>query len=211
MADHPETFQAFHHYIHGIRAHRPHWFQMYPVKERLISGLKSDGDSSVFVDIGGSTGQGLEDLRVAVPEFSGRLVLQERLDVIKTAKALGRDSRIELQPHDFFEEQPIKGARAYFMRSVLHDWNDEAARKILLRLKEVMEPGYSKILLSDNVVGNQHADWQHLALDLHMMAVASSHERTESEWQELIGSCGLRIVGIYSKGKGNESLIEVEI
>ncbi|KAG6354382.1 hypothetical protein INS49_004399 [Diaporthe citri] len=37
----------------------------------------------------------------------------------------GKDSRVELQVHDFFTPQPVKGARAYFTRSVLHDWPDE--------------------------------------------------------------------------------------
>jgi hypothetical protein len=44
-----------------------------------------------------------------------------------------------------------------------------------------------------------------------MMALASSQERTESEWYRLIESCGLKIAGIYNKGEGNEGLIEVVI
>lgn len=28
-------------------------------------------------------------------------------------------ARVQLQPHDFFEEQPVKGAGAYFLRCVL--------------------------------------------------------------------------------------------
>jgi hypothetical protein len=42
-----------------------------------------------------------------------------------------------------------------------------------------------------------------------MMAQASSQERTEREWYELIESVGLKIAGIYNKGQGNEGLIEV--
>jgi hypothetical protein len=43
-----------------------------------------------------------------------------------------------------------------------------------------------------------------------MMAQASSQERTETEWYKLIEACdGLKIVGIYNKGQGNEGLIEV--
>jgi hypothetical protein len=42
-----------------------------------------------------------------------------------------------------------------------------------------------------------------------MMALASAQERTESEWRDLIESCGLKISGIYNKGQGNEGLIEV--
>ena len=42
-----------------------------------------------------------------------------------------------------------------------------------------------------------------------MMALASAQERTESEWRDLIDSCGLKVAGIYNMGEGNEGLIEV--
>jgi hypothetical protein len=50
-----------------------------------------------------------------------------------------------------------------------------------------------------------------MSLDLHMMALPASQERTEMEWYKLIESCGLKIAGIYNKGQGNEGLIEVVI
>lgn len=126
---------------------------MYPVQSRLVEGLKPNGDASVLVDISGGTGQILQDFRNDVPQYTGRLVLQEIPEVVAAAteKGVGADGRIELQVHDFFTPQPIRGARTYFMRSVLHDWPDEQCRKILAQLKNAMEPGYSKILISDCV------------------------------------------------------------
>ncbi|CAI6334215.1 unnamed protein product [Periconia digitata] len=211
LTAHPEIFQAFHGYVHALRTHRPSWTEMYPVQERLVQGLKTEGDASALIDLGGGVGQTLQDFTKAVPEYNGRLVLQELPEVIgaATAMGVGADNRIELQAYDFFTPQPIKGARAYFMRSVLHDWPDELCRKILANIKDAMEPGYSKILISDCVLADQGASWQHLSLDLYMMAQASSQERTEKEWHKLIESCGLKIAGIYNKGDGNEGLIEV--
>jgi hypothetical protein len=153
LTAHPEVFGAFHGYVHTLRTHLPAWTDMYPVKERLVEGLKTEGDASALVDLGGGVGQTLQDFSKAVPEFTGRLVLQELGEVIgaATAMGVGEDKRIELQVYDFFTPQPIKGARAYFMRSVLHDWPDEQCRKILANVKEAMEPGYSRILISDCV------------------------------------------------------------
>lgn len=154
LTQHPEVFQAFHGYIHALRIHRPSWTEMYPVQEHLISGLKTEpGDASAFVDVGGGTGQILQDFHAAVPEYTGRLVLQEQAPVIQAAEAggLGQSRRIELQVHDFFTPQPIKGARAYLFRSVLHDWPDEQCRTILGHIKDAMVPGYSRILISDFV------------------------------------------------------------
>ncbi|KAF2269718.1 S-adenosyl-L-methionine-dependent methyltransferase [Lojkania enalia] len=194
--DGPSTF---HQYAYILRKHRPSWIEMYPVQNRLVEGLK-DSDTSALVDIGGGTGQILQDFRS-----------RELPEVIAAAKdtGVGEDLRIELQVHDFFTPQPIKGARAYFMRSVLHDWADEQCRTIIGHLKDAMEPGYSKILINDCVIADEHAAWQHVSLDLFMMALASAQERTELEWWKLIESCGLNITGIYNKGQGNEGLIEV--
>lgn len=127
---------------------------MYPVQERLVDGLRAEGDASAFVDIGGGTGQVLQDFRAGVPQYTGRLVLQELAGVVAVAEGAGvgaGGSGIELQVHDFFTPQPIRGARAYFMRSVLHDWPDEQCRTILEHLRDAMEPDYSRILISDCV------------------------------------------------------------
>ncbi|KAK8069583.1 hypothetical protein PG994_006199 [Apiospora phragmitis] len=155
LTEHPEVFEAFHNYIHTLRQHRPSWTDMYPPQSRLVEGLKPHGDASAFVDVGSSIGQILQDSRTAVPQCTGRLVLQELPEVITAAteKCVGADGRIELQAHDFFTPQPVKGARAYFMRTVLHDWPDEQCRKILTQLKDAMEPGYSRILISDCATG----------------------------------------------------------
>lgn len=59
------------------------------------------------------------------------------------------------------------------------------------------------------MLADEQAAWQHLSLDLMMMAQVSSQERTEQKWRDLIESCGLKIAGIYNKGQGNEGLIEV--
>ncbi|RYP75358.1 hypothetical protein DL771_002454 [Monosporascus sp. 5C6A] len=201
LSEHPELFQAFHRYVHGLRTHLPSWSEMYPVQERLVDGLKT-GEASALIDIGGGTGQILQDFRANVPQYTGRLVLQEVPDVIAAATAMGVGKDIELQVHDFFKPQPIKGARAYFMRSVLHDWPDEQCRQILGHLKDAMEPGYSRILISDCVVADEQAAWQHISLDLFMMAQVSAQERTEREWYALIESCGLKVAGIYNKGGG---------
>ncbi|KAI1172105.1 S-adenosyl-L-methionine-dependent methyltransferase [Nemania sp. FL0916] len=209
LAERPENFRAFHAYVHALRLHRPSWSDMYSVQDNLIDGLILEGSASAFVDIGGGTGQVLQDFHEHVPRYPGRLVLQEIPEVIGAAKGLGvAESGIELQVHDFFTPQPIKGARAYFMRSVLHDWPDDQCRKILGHLKDTMTPGYSKILISDCVVADQGASWQHVALDLFMMAQVSAQERTESEWRKLIEGCGLKVKGVYTKGEGNEGLIE---
>ena len=78
-------------------------------------------------------------------------------------------------------------------------------------LKDAMEPGYSKILINENIVLEVGTPWQVTCLDWTMMAMAASAERTEVQWRELIRSVGLRVSGIWMKHPAYESLIEVEL
>ena len=78
-------------------------------------------------------------------------------------------------------------ARAYYMRYILHDWPDAECRTILGHLKDAMEPGYSKILIHERAVADREASRQPTALDIHMLALFSTQERTEREWRALLG------------------------
>lgn len=51
------------------------------------------------------------------------------------------------------------------------------------------------------------------ALDILMMAMFTSKERTETDWRELMTSVGLRVVKIWNFNyeEGLPSLIEVEL
>jgi len=105
------------------------------------------------------------------------------------------------------------GARAYYLHSVLHDWPDSVCISILKQLAAAMKPGYSKVLINENIIPDTGADWQATALDMMMITLFSSKERTKSNWYELLESpeIGLKIVGIWSVRNGVESLIECEL
>jgi hypothetical protein len=97
------------------------------------------------------------------------------------------------------------------MHSCLHDWPDSVCNDILARLKEAMKPGYSRLLINENVIPDKGAWWETSALDMVMLTLFCSKERTEADWYNLIEKmAGLKIVKIWSIGKGVESLIEVE-
>ena len=106
----------------------------------------------------------------------------------------------------------LTGARAYYLHSILHDWPDEICVKIIDRVKEAMKPGYSKLLINENVLTGTGASWEATSLDLLMMTLFSSKERSETDWKELlVGKCGLKICKIWYGGSGVESVIECEL
>jgi hypothetical protein len=97
------------------------------------------------------------------------------------------------------------------MHSVLHDWPNEKCHVILSNLAKAMTPGYSKILINENVIPYTDADWQTTSLDIIMMSIFASQERTERQWHALVEGAGLKIVKIFTAEKGVESLIECEL
>lgn len=52
-----------------------------------------------------------------IDQPKGRLILQDTEQILNTTDNL--PSRIEQIPHDFFQPQPIKGARAYYFHRVV--------------------------------------------------------------------------------------------
>ena len=73
-----------------------------------------------------------------------------------------------------------------------------------------MQPGYSKVLVNENVIPDTGAYWETTSLDLIMMEIGSG-ERTENQWRALLESAGLKIVKIWTAQRGVESLIECEL
>ena len=97
------------------------------------------------------------------------------------------------------------------MHTCLHDWPDTKCREIFESLRPAMVKGYSKLLINENVIPNKGAHWVSTGLDILMMTVFSSGERTEQAWNVLLESAGLKVVKIWTYEPGTESLIEVEL
>lgn len=74
-----------------------------------------------------------------------------------------------------------------------------------------MIPGYSKLLINENVVPNTGAHWQATALDMIMMVDLAAKERTEKQWYQVIEPVGLKIIKIWTPLDSAESLIECEL
>ncbi|EFX00449.1 hydroxyindole O-methyltransferase [Grosmannia clavigera kw1407] len=211
LHSHPPYGIQFNNHMGGYRQGRPSWMDdgFYPVKERLVDGADTSPEAAFIVDIGGSLGHDIRELHRKNGSLPGRLILQDLPVVIGQITDL--DSRIERMEHDFHLEQPVKGARAYYMHSVLHDWPDEVCGKILGRIKEAMKPGYSRLLVNENVIPPVKASWEATALDIMMLTLLSSRERTEADWHHVLEDIGgLKITKIWTAANGVESIIECE-
>ncbi|KAL5411980.1 hypothetical protein PMIN06_009449 [Paraphaeosphaeria minitans] len=206
---HPPLSEQFHSHMGGYRLGRPSWMDpgCYPVEERLLEGL-TEVDDILLVDIGGSLGHDLQEFATKYPDEPGRLVLQDLPVVIDAIESL--HPKIERMKYNFYTEQPVKAARAYYLHSILHDWPDEVCKTILKQVASAMKPGYSKLLIHENIIPSKGAEWEATALDIMMAAMLSSKERTKDEWYALLEAPELRLkISYIWEVSGAESLIKL--
>lgn len=198
------NFNAF---MAGSLETRKDWFDLFPVDEIILDGAQKDAtDSTLLVDIGGGEGHDIEAFHKRFPDAEGSLVLQDLPETIDNIKTL--DSSIVRQKHNFFEEQPVKDARAYYLRYIFHDWPDDECIVILKHIASAMKPGYSKLLIFEWVLPAKNTPLYPALLDINMMAVLNGMERTEEQWTRLLEQAGLTIVKFWSAGSESEGLIE---
>lgn len=212
LKERPEAHANFNHFLGSFRANAPSWTIFYPVSAMLEHPKTRSSDAPLLVDVGGGTGRDISNFaRAVLPELpQARLIVQDLPEVIASAPADLHPS-IERMPHNFFTPQPVKGARAYFMHSILHDWPNAQAREILLNLKSAMEPGYSRVLLNESMMPEKGAKPYMAALDINMMGHFAALERTEKQWRELLESAGLRFVKFWESKGSNQGVIEAEL
>lgn len=205
LASHKDQQTLFNSYMASRRQGRPMWFDTYPVGRLLGHGVPYE-DSAFLVDVGGNQGHDLSQFRLKHPHLPGKLVLQDLPGVVEGVSS--RDSGIEVMGYSFLDPQPVQGARAYYFRSIFHDWPDRTCQQILLNTISAMAPDYSRILIVDFVLSDTDAPLMQAALDIQMMSIGAGVERSERQWRDLLDSVGLEISGIWNQSSGMESVIE---
>lgn len=189
------------------------WYDFYPFEEKGLAWAKAHAHGKpLLVDVGGGVGHDLKGLEAAftLDKSDHTLVLQDLPDVVENVSGTG--SNVQVMGYNFFDPQPVSGARFYYLRNILHDWPDDDCRRILSNLRDAMEPD-SILLLNEFIMPETNASFSALLIDLTMMATYSSMERTESLWTELLNEAGFDVMQIWTPAKsspGDTSLIEAK-
>lgn len=182
----PDLFADFQAFMTVQRYGMPTWLNVYPYAE-LAKNLGSD--QAFFVDVAGGIGHQSVALRTALPDLTNKIILQ---DLPQTLQHAIKNPGVEVMAQNFFEPQAIKGARAYYLRNIIHDWPDEKAVEILTNLKNVMAPD-SVILIDEMSLPSEDVAWEATTLDINMMVCLSALERTEDNWSTLLAKAGLKL------------------
>jgi demethylsterigmatocystin 6-O-methyltransferase len=182
---------------------------LFPIKEFTLQSENHDSEAVLMVDVGGGAGHQCIALRQAHGNLKGRVVLQDLPGTIAMIdQSALKQLNIEAQAHDFMTAQPIKGAKVYYMRNILHDWPDATCLTILRQLRAAMTQG-SAIIIDETVVRSSESTWKQVNYDFVMMAALGGLERTKDQWVALLSEVNLELreVTCYDNETGDSILI----
>jgi hypothetical protein len=183
---HPDSADNFNNAMTAISTNMP---LAQPLTE--VYGLK---EAKQVVDVGGGQGMLLTSILRLNPHLHGSSF--DLPNVIEDAKAKklvdysDLVTRFEYASGSFFESVPA-GGDIYFLKAIIHDWEDSKAIDILKTIKKSL-PDHGKVVLLETIL--KETGYLHGTLmDLHMMVLGNAKERTEEEFSQLFAAAGLKL------------------
>ncbi|GAA3203495.1 methyltransferase [Nonomuraea helvata] len=150
------------------------------------------------VDVGGGSGALLSVLLQAHPGLRGTVVdlPGPAAGARRALRDKGLAHRAEVVTGSFFDPLPT-GAGAYVLSAIIHDWDDDAAVKILRRCADAV--GERGVVLVIEAVGADGAS-PDTAMDLRMLVYTGGKERGLAELGALAAQAGLVVRGTHPVG-----------
>ena len=170
-----------------------------------------------LVDVGGGEGRLLSTVLQAFPHLRG--VVFDLPSVMENADEhlleAGVADRAEAVGGDFFRVVP-SGADAYVLSWILHDWDDEAALRILANCRAAIGNAGRLLVIemvfpsADEPRSPKASYLEQLAkvTDLEMLAVVGGRERTRAEYGELLSRAGFDLIRVLDLESMPWSVIE---
>jgi ubiquinone/menaquinone biosynthesis C-methylase UbiE len=153
-----------------------------------------------IVDVGGGNGILLAKILKANPHLRGTLFdlpnVIERAKRQKYLETAELNGRYQYAAGNFFELS-TKGADAYILKNVIHNWDDDHATVILKNCREAI-PENGKLLLVEYVIPSGNDPYFGKILDIEMLVMATGRERTKQEFEELYQAAGFKLSRIIA-------------
>ncbi len=148
-----------------------------------------------LVDVGGGVGSTLAAILGSAEHLKG--VLFDLPHVIERARETLMDSpvlpRCHMEAGDFFQGVPA-GGDAYFLKHILHDWDDHSCQRILAACNRAMPVG-GKVLICEKVIDGGGGQQLAKRVDLVMLAFTEGgRERTAAAFAHLLAVSGFRLL-----------------
>ena len=153
-----------------------------------------------LVDVGGGTGELAAAVACAHPPL--QVCVLDRADAMAGALAQfarhGLQSRARFVSGDFFVAIP-PGADCYLLKSILHNWDDVACRRILARCAQAALP-YARLLVVERLrpetMGSSRREQALARTDLNMLAGLGGRERSLAEFRALLEPAGFELLSV---------------
>lgn len=189
LSERPRDRDAFNDFMFIQATGLASFLEVFPLDKYVQTSNTSDRIQ--FVDVGGGSGHISRAVLAKYPSLHGKIAVEDRPDYGTVSRADFAKDGIQMVPHDFFTPQPLKGAKVYYMRNILHDWPTDKCKIILEQLREGLAED-SVILIDDVVIPPTGAHWYATHSDLMMLTNLAAIERTEAQFEELFDSAGLK-------------------
>jgi O-methyltransferase len=158
--------------------------------ERLETIEWHDGET--VVDVGGGNGSLLAELLKVHPNLRG--IVFDLPETVRDESLFGE--RLEFVAGSFFEQVPE--GDVYLLGTILHDWDDESATKILRTIRAAA-PGHARLVILDAVVPPGNEPFGPKWLDLLMLTLFAGRERDERQWRALFADGGFEPVRFHER------------
>ena len=153
------------------------------------------------MDVGGGHGALVAALLEAHPQLAGVVfdVASVVADAQRRLADAGLAARATCVAGDFFAALPT-GGDTYLLKSVLHNWDDAAAARILRRCRQAMSRR-ARLLVIERVIPSGNPPTEAKLFDINMLVTVGGQERTEREYLALFQAAGFdltQIIPTYS-------------
>lgn len=196
----PENAKAGQDFMAAQRiGQRSVWDGRVPLVDFHMSDQDMKSGRLLVVDVGGGYGHQLVELRKLHPDLKGKMVTQDLPFVHNMRPNIDELTSLDIEPaaHDFMHPQPVRGAKVYYLRNVIHNWNDANSKVILQQIRGAMAED-SVVIIDDVLMPNVGATWKQASMDIAMMTMLAAMERTEDHFSELLKEAGLKLRDVWT-------------
>jgi hypothetical protein len=185
LAGRPEEAARFHRMM--VEVHGP--------ETPAIIAAYDFADFEHIVDVGGGNGSLISAILAAFPGRRATLFdLPEAVALAQRGEG-GPLPGVTMCAGDVLEDVPA-GGDAYLLRHVMHDFDDEDCRRILLNVRRAMA-AHARVLVLEAPVPPAPTPGPGRWLDLHMMLLANGRERSLDDYARLFADAGLRLARTF--------------
>jgi hypothetical protein len=187
-ADHPSYAEVFNQAMSSYSVSQTRW---------VLEALDGYDFSKIqyLCDVGGGHGHLICSLLLRHPHLRGSVLEMEQViqdkNLLWTNKMGIAADRCNYVNGDMFNEVP--SSDAYFMKMILHDWDDKECLKILSNIKRAA-PTQARLFIIEHVVPGPETPHFSKLFDIHMLCALTGKERTEEEYVALLKQAGFKHV-----------------